>query len=242
MSLEHRVKVLAKSPLFQNLSADALVDLASHAYEHKLGQGQVLFTANEPADGLYIVFTGSVRAFRVNIDGREQTIHVEHAGGMLAEVTVFDGGPYPSTAVAEEDSVVLFLAKEDVRRFLLRHPETALEALAMMAKKLRIVASLAEQLALKDVSQRLATLLLDEAQRTSKRLQDGISFSLPLSHTQLASRLGTVREVVTRGLQKLVHQGIIEICGHRIVLLDVKTLRAQAENPLKSLPDMTGRK
>jgi CRP-like cAMP-binding protein len=188
------------------------------------------------------VFTGSVRAFRVNIDGREQTMHVEHAGGMLAEVTVFDGGPYPSTAVAEEDSVVLFLAKEDVRRFLLQHPEAGLAALCMMAKKLRIVASLAEQLALKDVSQRLATLLLEEAQRTSKQLENGISFSLPLSHAQLASRLGTVREVVTRGLQKLVHQGIIKVRGHRIVVLNVKALRAQAENHHKSLPDVTGRK
>ena len=220
--------------MFQNLRADALADLAARSIEHKLKQGQILFTSHQAADGLYIVLSGAVRAFRVNVDGREQTIHVEHAGGMLAEVTVFDGGPYPSTAVAEEDSVVLFLAKEDIRRFLLQHPEAALSALAMMAKKLRSVASLAEQLALKDVTQRLATLLLEEAQRTSKQLQDGISFSLPLSHTQLASRLGTVREVITRGLQKLTQQGIVEVRGHRIVVLDVKALRAQTDTHPKS--------
>ena len=227
MSLEQRVEVLAKSALFQNLPGEALADLASHAHERRLGQGQILFTANEPADGLYIVLQGSVRAFRVNIDGREQTIHVERAGGMLAEVTVFDGGGYPSTAVAEEASVVLFFQKEHVRAFLLKHPEAALAALAMMAKKLRTVASLAEQLALKDVSQRLATLILDEAQHHTPELQDGASFSLPLSHTQIASRLGSVREVVTRGFQKLIQQGVIEVRGHRIVVLDVKALRAQ---------------
>ncbi len=234
MSLERRMDVLTKTALFENLPTKALAELAARGRERKLQQGQILFTANEPAEGLYVVLSGSVRAFRENIEGREQTIHVEGAGGLLAEVAVFDGGPYPSSTAAEEDSEVLFLAREDMRRFMLQHPETSLIALALMAKKLRNVASLAEQLALKDVSQRLATLLLEEAQRKAPKLQNGVSFSLPLSHTQLAARLGTVREVVTRGLQKLALQGTIEIHGHRVVVLDVKMLRAQTNTYPKS--------
>ncbi len=233
MSIERRIEVLARSALFQSLPVAALLELAQHAVERKLRQGQVLFTANEPAEGLYVVLSGSVRAFRENIDGREQTIHVEHAGGILAEVAVFDGGSYPSSTMAEEDSEVLFLVKEDVRHFLLKHPEAALAALSLMAKKLRAVASLAEQLALKDVSQRLALFLLEEAKRKSATLQDGVSFSLSLSHTQLAARLGSVREVVTRSLQKLVQQGVIELRGHRLHILDVKALSEQIENHRK---------
>ena len=236
MSIERRVEVLAKSALFQNMSGNALAELAARGSERKLRQGQILFTADEPANGLYVVLSGSVRAFRENMDGREQTIHVERAGGLLAEVAVFDGGAYPSSTMAEEDSEVLFLARDDVRRFIRQHPETALTALSLMAKKLRDVASLAEQLALKDVSQRLATLLLKEAQRNAPKLQDGASFSLPLSHTQLASRLGSVREVVTRSLQKLAQQGILAIRGHRIVVLDVKALCAQSDTHPKSSP------
>ena len=224
------MEVLASSAMFQNLPAEALAELATHASERKFAQGQILFTANAPADGFYIVLSGSIRAFRVNIDGREQTIHVEHAGGALAEVAVFDGGTYPSTAIAEENSEVLFLGKEYISRFLLQYPEAALSLLSYMAKKLRAIAALAEQLALKDVSQRLATLLLEEAQRHTPDLTDGASFSLPLSHTQLASRLGSVREVVTRGLQKLVHLEIIEIHGHRVVVLNVTALRDHAGN------------
>ncbi|MDR5730454.1 MAG: Crp/Fnr family transcriptional regulator [Terriglobia bacterium] len=238
MSLERRMDVLAKSAWFQNLPVGVLAELAVQGRERKLQRGQILFTANQPADGLYVVLSGSVRAYRENIDGREQTIHVEGVGGMLAEVPVFDGGPYPSTTMAEEDSELLFLAKEDVRRFLLQHPEAALTALAILAKKLRTVASLAEQLALKDVTQRLAMLLLEEAQRKNTKLQDGVSFSLPLSHTQLASRLGSVREVVTRSLQKLVQQEIVAIHGHRIVILDLQALHAQTDPHSK--PPTTG--
>lgn len=230
------MEVLAKSAWFQNLPASALAELAAHGRERKVAQGQVLFTANEPAEGMYVVLSGSVRAFRENIDGREQTIHVESVGGMLAEVPVFDGGPYPSTTMAEVDSELLFLAKEDVRRFLLQHPEAALTALAILAKKLRTVASLAEQLSLKDVTQRLAMLLLEEARRKNFQLKDGVSFSLPLSHTQLASRLGSVREVVTRSLQKLVQQEIVAMHGHRVEILDLQALRAQTDPHPKALP------
>lgn len=230
MSLERYMEILANSAMFHNVPAEALAELAAHASKRKFAPGQILFTANAPADGFYIVLYGSIRAFRVNIDGREQTIHVEHAGRALAEVAVFDGGSYPSTAIAEENSEALYLSEQYIHHFLLQYPEAALSFLSYMAKKLRAIASLAEQLALKDVSQRLATLLLEEGQRNGPELADGASFSLPLSHTQLASRLGSVREVVTRGLQKLVHLGVIEIHGHRIIVLNVQALRTQAES------------
>lgn len=230
MSLERRIEVLSKSALFLNLPAETLAELAERAIEHRLHQGQILFTANTRANGLYIVLSGCVRAFRVNLDGREQTIHVERVGGTLAEVAVFDGGPYPSTTIAEEETEVLFLAKEDIHRFMLHHPEVAIAALGIMAKKLRMVASMVEQLALMDVGQRLATLLLEEAKKSKPGLHDGASFSLPLSHSQIAARLGSVREVVTRGLQKLTRLGIIEVRGHRIIVLNAKELQSHAEN------------
>lgn len=236
MSLDLRMEVLAKSAWFQNLPAKALAELAAQGRERKLSRGQILFTANQPAEGMYIVLSGSVRAFRENVDGREQTIHVEGGGGMLAEVPVFDGGPYPSTTMAEEDSELLFLSTDDVRHFLMQHPEAALNALAILARKLRAVASLAEQLALQDVTQRLATLLLEEAGRKNSALRDGASFSMPLSHAQLASRVGSVREVVSRSLQKLVQQGIVAVHGHRIVILDLQALRAQTDPHPKPAP------
>jgi CRP/FNR family transcriptional regulator len=212
------------------MSDSALRKLVAGAVERKLKRGEILFTANHPSEGLYIVLSGAVRAFRVNLDGREQTIHVERSGGTLAEVAAFDGGPYPSTAIAEEDSEVLFLAREDVRCFMLQHPEAALMALTILAKKLRMVASMVEQLALMDVGQRLAHLLLEEATKAEVPLRDGISFSFPFSHTQIAARLGSVREVVSRALQKLSQHNAIELHGHRIVIRSVKRLRAFAED------------
>lgn len=229
MRPDRRLEVLGKSQLFENLPAEALTELASGAVVRRLKQGEILFSANDPSDGLYIVLSGVVRAFRVNLEGREQTFHIEQVGGVLADVAVFDGGPFPSTAIAEEDSEVLFLDREDIRRFMLRHPEAAVKALGIMGKKLRMVASMVEQLALKDFNQRLSKFLLDEATHQTPKLTDGTFISLPLSHSQIAARLGSVREVVTRGLHKLTQQKVIQVRGRSVEILSVRKLRDHAE-------------
>jgi CRP-like cAMP-binding protein len=230
MPPNRRLEVLVQSALFEGLQPEALARLAAGAVERRLKRGEILFSANDPSDGLYIVLSGSVRAFRVNLDGREQTIHIEKPGGALAEVAVFDGGPFPSTTIAEEDSEVLFLAQDKVRQFMLQHPEAALKSLAVLARKLRMVASMVEQLALMDVSQRLARFLLDEAATSVPKLKDGSSYTLALSHAQIAARLGSVREVVTRGLQKLTQQGIIRVRGQRVTVANLRKLRDLAED------------
>ncbi len=229
MKHEERAEALARVRIFDGLSAAELMELAQRARERSAEAGEVVFVTGEQAQGLFVVLHGAVRAVRVNADGREQTIHVEKEGGMLAEVAVFDGGSYPSTAIAETDAQLLFLAREDVLWFLRQHPEAALQALRMMAEKLRRVSGLAERLALQDVSQRLAAMLLEMSGRAPGELRDGDSFSLPLSHGQIASRLGTVREVVTRGMQRIAQQGTIAIHGHRVVVTSAGQLVRLAE-------------
>lgn len=128
MRPQERIEALRGTQLFGNAPAESLKLLASHAIERHLQQGEILFVGGETARGLYVAVSGALRAFRESEEGWEQTIHVERAGATFAEVPVFDNGPYPSTVMAEEESVVLFLAKEDVRRFLLQNPEAALAA------------------------------------------------------------------------------------------------------------------
>jgi CRP/FNR family cyclic AMP-dependent transcriptional regulator len=89
-----------------------------------------------------VVVEGAIRAYRVSADGREQVIHVERAGATLAEIPVFDGGPYPSSTAAEEDSVVPFIRREDVLRLCLERPYISLAALRLLAARMRNCAAL----------------------------------------------------------------------------------------------------
>ncbi len=235
MTAQERMAVLRGTQLFGNASAESLKLLAGHAVERHLHQGEILFVGGEIALGLYVAVSGALRAFRVNEEGREQTIHVERAGATFAEVPVFDNGPYPSTVMAEEESVVLFVAKDHVRRFLLQNPETALAALGVLAGRLRMVASLLEQLSLQDVTQRLAVMLVEEASSPGN-VEDGNSFSLPDPHQRIAARLGSVREVITRILNRFVNEQLIAIHGHRITILNASALQAKAKIHLPKAP------
>lgn len=223
-----KIAALRRTALFGELKETELRALAERALEHKLSRGEVLFMAGDEARGLYCIVEGAVRAFRESLDGREQVIHVERAGSTIAEVPVFDDQPYPSTVAAEEDSVLLFIDKRDVRRLCLDHPQIALAALGMLARRLRRCAELVEALSLHEVDQRLARLLIAEAQARGKQTEAGVTVELILTNQQIAARIGTVREVVSRALTRLQQNGLISLEGRRVIIRDESALTAYA--------------
>lgn len=221
-------QTLAKAPLFAGLDASVLKSVASNAREIRLDKDEVLFLAGETAKGLHVIAEGSVRAFRTGIDGREQVIHVDRAVNTIAEVPVFDGGTYPSTAAAESPATVYMIPRDVILDECRRHPDLALAAARLLAGRLRMCAELVESLSLREVGQRLAKLFLDRAATLDPHGRDMLEFDQPLTHNQLAARIGTVREVVSRALYRLQTQGLVEIGPKKIVIRDLKGLKAYA--------------
>jgi len=204
-----KAAALKRTVLFGNLPPEVLTELAALARQRDFGQGELVFLAGEKAAGLFVIASGRIRAFRVNPQGREQTIHIESEGATLAEVPVFDDGPYPATAVAEEPTTVLFLEKSDIRRFMLQHAEIGLIALKLMAQRLRGHADLVDSLSLQQVGQRVARFLLAEVRDHGLRTDVGIEVDVALSNEELARSVGSVREVVSRTLTRLERDGLI---------------------------------
>jgi CRP/FNR family transcriptional regulator len=204
-----KAAALRRTPLFNRLGPAQLAELATLVRMRDLAQGELLFLAGEKASGLFVIVSGRIRAYRVNAQGREQTIHTEGPGATLAEVPMFDDGPYPATAVAEEPTTVLFLEKADICNFMLRNPEVALTALKLMAQRLRGHADLVDALALQQVGQRLARFLLEQCRDHGSRTRTGLEVDLTLSNEELASRIGSVREVVSRAMARMERDGLI---------------------------------
>jgi CRP/FNR family transcriptional regulator len=231
-----KTAALTRTLLFGSLGPEQLAKLAAFTRTRQLARGEQLFLAGEKAEGLFIIVSGKIRAYRVNAQGREQTIHTEGPGATLAEVPVFDDGPYPATAVAEEPTVVLFLPKDEVHRFMLEHPEVGLVALKLMAKRLRGHAELVDALALQQVGQRLARFLLAHSRDHGSRTGAGLEMDLSLSNEELASRVGSVREVVSRALTRLERDGLIAQLpsaqrgrGRRLIIIDENALSQYSE-------------
>ena len=225
-----KTAIFKQTELFRDLEDDVLEILARHAIEKRLERNEILFIEGDDAAGLFVIAEGSVRAFRTSVDGREQVIHVERAVTTIAEVPVFDNGKYPSTVAAEEPSVVYFLDTREVRRLCLRYPQIALAATSLLAKRLRGCAELVEMLSLREVGQRLAHLFLEAASANGKQTAAGVRFRQELTHNQLAARVGTVREVVTRAFYRLQNQGLIIVEGKEVIVPNPEALASYADS------------
>lgn len=225
-----KVAALRRTILFGELSETELQALSNRAVERRLAKGEVLFVAGDEAAGLFVIADGAVRAYREGLDGREQVIHVERTGATIAELPVFDDRPYPSTVAAEEETLVLFIDRRDVKRLCLEHPNIALAALKLLAGRLRRCAELVEALSLREVDQRLAHWLLGEARRRGTRVSQGVQITLALTNQQIAARIGSVREVVSRALTRLQNNGLISVDGRAVLIPDEEALEIYADS------------
>jgi CRP/FNR family cyclic AMP-dependent transcriptional regulator len=223
------VESLGSVALFSGLSPEELRLLGNRAVRRQVSQGELLISEGDFCKGLHIIVAGKLRIFKSSVSGREQVLAIEGPGGSVAELPVFDGGPYPASVSAVEDSQILFISRADLRNFCLEHPEVALKMLAVVGARLRRLVGIIEELSFTTVRQRLVAALLRLAQTEGLRTENGIEFDLPGTHQDIAQQLGTVRELVSRNLMRLQAEGLLHVEARSIVVRDLPGLHAIVE-------------
>ena len=144
---------------------------------------------------------------------------MEAAPTSVAELPLFDGGPYPASVRAVDAVQSYFINKSDFHQVCRQYPDVALKVLTVVGKRLRHLVAVVESMTFGSVTQRLARMLLEQGEP---------EFDL-VTHQELASRLGTVREVVSRNLARFRAGGLINVQGHRVQVLDREALAKEAE-------------
>ncbi len=212
-------QVLARSPLFAELADGDLRALATVAHRRVLDTGEALFFAGEEAQGLHIVVRGRVKVFVVSPgSGREVILTVDHPFNAVAELVALDGGTYPANAEALEETELLVLDQAGFHDVLRQHPEVALHLMRVLGRRLRRLVNLVEAISFQEVVHRLARYLLDRAQPP---------FELD-TNAGIAAELGTVPELVSRNLSRLVASGVIGMQGRTVLVLDREQLEVMA--------------
>lgn len=211
--------------LFSGLSTDELRLLAGRAIRKRFASGELLFQEGDPCTGLHIIGAGKLRIFKSSASGREQVLAVEGPGGSVAELPVFDGGNYPASVSAVENSEILFISRQDLRSFCMEHPEVALKMLAVVGARLRRLVGIIEELSFTTIRQRLVAALVRMAQTSGQKTERGIEFQLPGTHQDMAHQLGTVRELVSRNLMRLQAEGFLQVEARSITVVDMAGLK-----------------
>jgi CRP-like cAMP-binding protein len=222
------IEALRRVPFFAVLPVEDLRTLARHCVVRQLVRDAMLFAEGDACEGLFIVQSGAVKLFKMADSGREQILAVERAGSTVAELALFDGGAFPTSAVALEDCMLLFLPKREFLDLCRGNSSVAFAVIKTLASRFRYLTSLVEELSLKEVSHRLARFLRDRALASGVRTRRGVEFPLDESNQEIGAEIGTVRDLVSRNLRRFVDRGIIKMERRRVIVLDMDELEAQA--------------
>lgn len=216
---------LATVPPFHKVPQEELTRLADRAVARNFDPGESFFLEGEPCHGLWLITGGSAKIVKTTPSGRQMTLTVSQAPSLIAEVPVFDGGPYPASVFAVEPCEAFLLLREELLTTCRRHPDLALQFLSAFGARLRHLVVLMERITFGSVRQRLAQILLDFSSASDV-------FQLAETQEELASRLGTVREVVSRNLARFQAEGYIQMQRREVRILSRAQLESEARSEL----------
>lgn len=217
-------RVLKNVSLFAQVGEDTLAGLAAQLHRKAFRKGTIIFHKDQTGDALYIVDSGRIRIFLPTQGGGELTVEVAGPGDVFGELALLDGRPRSASADTLEDTVTFTISRDEFQKYLGQAPKLAAALVELLSSRLRHVTEYAESLAFLDVHARLAKTLLEMSERYGVR-KDGIEIDFDLTQADLATMVGATRERVNRALAAFRAQGLIELRGRKIVLLDTDRLR-----------------
>lgn len=225
-ALNQTVEILTRVPYFGGLDPEILTAIAQVAEHQAYDRDQVVFMEGDPGAGLYIVEHGWFKVVKISLDGREQAIHFLGPGEAFNAMSVFTETPNPATVIALEPSTALLVRRDAMIRLLDAHPRLARIMIQKLAARVQHLITLVEDLSLRTVEARMARMLLARGRQGEDQT---VSRRRWATQNEMAARLGTVPDVVSRTLRKLASEGMIEVSRHQIKILDIEGLERVAK-------------
>ena len=209
---------LRSVPLFSRLGEASLDAILRLTRRRRFRKDDVIFHEKEAGDSLFVILHGRVKVAIFGDDGKEVTLSILTDGDFFGELSLLDLEPRSATIVAEEDCELLSLQRDDFMRALELDSGMSASLIQVLAGRLRKANQQISTLALLDVYGRVARVIQELAEEEGKRLKDGRVVVRRPTHMDIAHRIGSSRETVTRMMRDLEENGHIETQGREIFL------------------------
>jgi CRP-like cAMP-binding protein len=203
---------------FSDLGLAELESIKKLVFEKTVDRAEMLLLEGESAENLYFVASGVVKVFKTSAEGKEQILSIVRPGESFNDVPIFDGGPNPASARAMGPVLLYGIKKNDMGAILRDHPQIALNIIKVLARRVRHLVSLVEDLSFKHVIGRVAKILFEH-------VGGEMGLGPRLTQQEMAAMAGTAREVVGRSLKTLEEEGAIKVDRHRIIITDKEALQ-----------------
>ena len=217
---------LKKITLLADLGPEALARLAEKVEMREVRRRDVVYLPGDPGTAVYFVNGGRVKVSKVTRDGKALTLNYCGPGELFGEVCLVDGGPRGEMAESIENSMITQLERGDFERLLGNHPSLGLAMTRLLCTRRRELENKIEALVFRDVTSKLAELLIQLAGEYGVDDSRGTLLALKITHQELANLIGSTRETVSLTLSQFKKRKLICTEGRKVIISDTESLRA----------------
>ena len=205
-------------PIFSNLTEEEMLEVRAITKDRVYEKGEMVYKAGDKGEKLYVIHTGKVKISRFTESGKEQVIRVLGPGEFMGELSLFSSEPVKDYGEVVERANMCIIDGHKLKELMVKYPSISFKIMEELSKRLERAENLIENINHYSVEKRLAQTLLD--------LADGKGvIKLEITKKDLASNIGMSQETLSRKLSAFQELGIIELIGHRkIVILNEMAL------------------
>jgi CRP-like cAMP-binding protein len=213
-----RIELIRRVPLFSDVEDSALEKLGQLMTIKNYPKDSLVFGYNEPGDAMYVIASGRVKVVLYGESGREITLTFFKRADFFGEMALLDDMPRSANVVTTEKSSLLVLKRDAFKKHLVENPQTAINILAEISRRLRSADEIISNLALLDVYGRVARVLIDLAAKDGRQVEEGIQIDKRPTQQDIASVACSSRETVSRVLNDLKKRGLLIMDGKKTIL------------------------
>jgi CRP/FNR family transcriptional regulator, cyclic AMP receptor protein len=225
---EEKLRLLSMVDVLEPLTKEELEEFSRRVPDTHVERGRVFYTPGDRSDALFMLKKGKVRIYKVTPEGWQFTLAVVESGTMFGEMALTAQRMREAYAEAAEPSDICVLGSRDLEWLVRKNPDVGLRMIHVLSERLRFCEGRLEDIGLKDVTARLAGVVLRLAESEGVMTPEGPRIPTHYAHWQLATMIGTSRESVTRAFTRLQMRGAVLLKDRRIYVKDIEALEDAA--------------
>jgi len=210
-----KLDFLSTHPIFHVLGPDLIKRLSPYAKPRAVARGTLLFSKGDPGTSLFAIRSGTVRISSPTRQGKSAVLALIHAGEILVEIALLDGGPRTADATAATDCELIVIERRDFLPLVRGHPDVAVKLIELLCSRLRRTSEQVEDVLFMDLPSRLARTLL----RLTAKGDASAGANLAVTQLELSQIIGMSRESTNKQLREWSGRKWIRLDRGRIVLL-----------------------
>jgi len=210
--------------ILNNLQADECEQLYAHMQEQRYSKGEIVFREGAVASGIFFIKKGKVKKYQVDQQGKEQIIYVANTGELIGYHAILADERYPDSAATLEESMIVFIPKEDFLFTMERSAVLPRRLLKALSHEFTVLTNSISVFAQRSVKERLAITLIVLRERFKEETPPGKEIMINVSRSDLANMVGTGNENIVRFLTEFKTAGILTSHRKMICVKDIKEL------------------